>query len=408
MSDTYTETSTKSWGDRLWEAFKGVLVGFLLIAGASYLLWWNEGRTVRQRDAIAEAQKITVEMPDVKKVDPEFNGKMVHAFGHADTKDIVRDDVFGVKVNAIALEREVEFYQWTETSETHEEKKLGGGTETKTTYTYDRKWVGSPVNSSDFKRVSGHENSNKLPNSVDDEYFYAKKVMFGAYRFPPFLVKSVEGARPLTVKLDHDRLAGLESYYSGQNNGQSAASVLGGGNRKMVHVSGNMIYIGANPSSPQIGDARIAYKEVPPADVSIIAKVSGDTFDQFTAKNGNKFFRLEMGDISAQTMFQDANDDNQFMAWLLRAAGIALVCIGFYLILSPISVLADVVPLVGSVAGFGIMIVSGLAGFAWAFTIIALAWLRFHPIFSCVMLGIAAVFVTLIFIRKKNAPAPVA
>ncbi len=55
-----------------------------------------------------------------------------------------------------------------------------------------------------------------------------------------------------------------------------------------------------------------------PADVSIIAKIVSSTFDQFTASNGYKFSRLDMGTVNPETMFQDAKTENTVMAWILR------------------------------------------------------------------------------------------
>ena len=49
-------------------------------------------------------------------------------------------------------------YQWVETSHSETKQKLGGGEETVTTYTYSKEWRSSPVNSSNFKEASGHEN----------------------------------------------------------------------------------------------------------------------------------------------------------------------------------------------------------------------------------------------------------
>ncbi|MBO4312782.1 MAG: TMEM43 family protein [Desulfovibrio sp.] len=438
MSDQYTETTYVSWGSRLGNSFKGILVGFVLIAAATYLLYWNEGRTVREGDAIAEAQMSTEDMPGVDKVDPAFNGKLVYAHGHASTKDIVSDGTFGVKTNAIALRREVEFYQWVESSRTEKQKKLGGGEDVVTTYTYDRKWTGSYIDSSNFKRSAGHENVSNVPQAVKDERFYAQKVAFGAYRLPPFLSHAMGGARPVDIKLSEAQRAELQKALfpnmpvSGNilgPTGNSASALLNAvdpmaaasqlGNNMvnamtsndrapMIHVSGNTLYIGRNPSSPQIGDVRITYTEVPSADVSILAKVSGDTFEQFTASNGSRFSRLSMGTVGRDAMYQDAKDDNSMLAWVLRIVGIILVIAGFKMVVAPLGVLADVIPLLGTIVGAGAGFVATLVGIAWSFVIIALSWLRFRPMLAAGLLAVAALLVALVFLRKRNANQPVA
>ena len=108
MSDensSYTEVTSTNWFSRLGNSFKGIGTGILLIVAATVLLWWNEGRTVRTGDAIAEAQMVTEPTPSIDKIDSAFEGKMVYAAGRAVTKDELTDPVFGVKVNAIKMRR---------------------------------------------------------------------------------------------------------------------------------------------------------------------------------------------------------------------------------------------------------------------------------------------------------------
>ncbi|MEF2807339.1 MAG: hypothetical protein U0N16_02830, partial [Desulfovibrio sp.] len=135
-NDSFTETTSTSWGSRLGSSFGGIGMGIVLFIAATALLYWNEGRAVRTGDAIAEAQLATVPLPSISKVDPAFDGKTVYATGRAVTKDVLTDPDFGVKVNAIGLNRKAEFYQWTQQSKSETKKKLGGGEETVTTYTY--------------------------------------------------------------------------------------------------------------------------------------------------------------------------------------------------------------------------------------------------------------------------------
>ena len=45
--DSYSESSSQSWFERLGNAFKGILVGLVMIVVAFVVLFWNEGRAVR-------------------------------------------------------------------------------------------------------------------------------------------------------------------------------------------------------------------------------------------------------------------------------------------------------------------------------------------------------------------------
>ena len=134
----YTKTESKNWFTRLKESVSGVIAGIVLIAIGTWLLWWNEEDTFKTAGAIGEAELVTQEVQDISRVDPALEGKVIHAIGYADTKDVVKDSLFGVEANAINIERKAEFYQWEEHEHTETRKKLGGGEETVTTYTYSR------------------------------------------------------------------------------------------------------------------------------------------------------------------------------------------------------------------------------------------------------------------------------
>lgn len=405
-NDSYTEVTSTSWFSRLGDSFKGIGTGFLLIIAATALLWWNEGRTVRTGDAIVEAQLATEPMPAITKVDSAFEGKMVYATGRAVTKDELTDPVFGVKVNAIKLRRKVEYYQWVEHRRSEKRQKLGGGEETVTTYTYSREWVNHPVDSQSFKQMVGHENKTRIQTEAAD--WLAPNVTFGAYRFPAFLARSIGGEKPLDISLTDTQRAELQKAFFAPNASLDASQVVGQQGASMIHTQTNTIYVGREPGAPSIGDVRVTFFETPAAEVSILAKVNGDTFVPFRASNGNTFSRLSMGIQDMNSMFDAAKSGNATMAWILRGLGLVLCVTGFGMVFAPLKVLADVIPLLGSIVGAGTGLVAGLLGTAWSMVIIAIAWIRFRPVLGACLLGAALVLVILLFVKgrmKKAAPA---
>lgn len=409
MSDensSYTEVTSTNWFSRLGNSFKGIGTGILLIVAATVLLWWNEGRTVRTGDAIAEAQMVTEPIPGIDKIDSAFEGKMVYATGRAVTKDELTDPVFGVKVNAIKLRRKVEYYQWVEHRRSEKRQKLGGGEETVTTYTYSREWVNHPVDSQSFKQMMGHENKTRIQTEAVD--WLAPNVTFGAYRFPAFLTRSIGGEKPLDISLTDTQRAELQKAFFAPNASLDASQVVGQQGASMIHTQTNTIYVGREPGSPSIGDVRVTFFETPAAEVSILAKVNGDTFVPFRASNGNTFSRLSMGVQDMNSMFDAAKSGNATMAWILRGLGVVLCIAGFGMIFAPLKVLADVIPLLGSIVGAGTGLVAGLLGSAWSLVIIAIAWIRFRPVLGFCLLGAALTLVILLFIKgrmKKANPA---
>ena len=173
----------------------------------------------------------------------------------------------------------------------------------------------------------------------------------------------------------------------------------------LIHVSGSTVYIGANPGSPTVGDVRVSFSYTPEADVSIVAQVIRDTFEKFTASNGYTFSRLDMGKVGMARMFEGARSDNTIMAWILRVVGIILVVVGIGMIFKPLSVIADVIPLLGTIVGAGTGVVAFLLGLAWSLVVIAIAWVRFRPIVAGCLIAAAVVLVYLSYAKGKKASA---
>lgn len=409
MSDengSYTEVTSTSWFSRLGDSFRGIGIGILLIIAATALLWWNEGRTVRTGDAIAEAQMATEPMPGIDKIDSAFEGKLVYAGGRAVTNDELVDPVFGIKVNAIKLRRKVEYYQWVEHSKSEKRTKLGGGEETVTTYSYTKEWVDSPVDSQSFRRTEGHENKTRIQS--EDASWLAPNVTFGAYRLPEFLIRSIGGERALNLSLSEAQRAELQKAFFAPNAQLDTSQILGQQGVSMIHAQGNTLYIGRQPGTPAIGDVRVTFFETPAAEVSIIARVNGNTFVPFRASNGTTFSRLGMGTQDMESMFEAAKSGNAMMAWILRGLGVVLSIVGFGLLFAPLKVIADVIPLLGSIVGAGTGLVAGLLGSAWSLVIIAIAWIRFRPVLGFCLLGAALALVILLYVRgrmRKSGPA---
>ncbi len=406
----YTETTQTSWGSRLGGAFKGILTGIVLVVVGTILLYWNEGRTVKTGGAINEARSVAVKVDDISRADPALAGKVIYATGRADTQDVLEDPIFGAKATAINISRRVEYYQWQEHSRQETRKKLGGGEETVTTYTYTREWVDGPTDSGAFKDPD-YQGRNKVLAEYKDETLYAPNVTFGVYTLPNFLEHSIGGAVPLDLVLDEDRKKAIFEGLSVESDPLGNATLRGGVSSSVqpqdryVHAQGNVLYLGENPGSPQIGDVRVTFTQTPPTEVSIIAQVAGNTFEEFTASNGYTFSRLEMGTVGMERMFAGAESDNATMAWILRVVGAIVVIAGLGTILHPLSVIADVIPILGSIVGAGTGFVAFLLGLAWSLLVIAVAWIRFRPVLAMSLLGGVVVLLGLLFVKGRKDKA---
>lgn len=386
--DSYTEVTRKSWGSRLQESIKGVVVGFVLFVGAFPLLFWNEGRAVRRAMTLEEGAGVVVSV-SADGVENANDRKLVHMTGEATTTETLSDSDFGVSVPAIKLERRVEMYQWKEGKHSETRTKVGGEEETVTTYTYDKTWSPDVINSSSFKKRAGHENPSAMP--VKGQSWTANKVTLGAFTLSEQQVRLLDKAEEFRVD-------------------ENAAAALAPALKERTKLEQGGYYIGKDPASPVIGDVKVAFRVVRPATVSIVARQLGNSFEPYQAKAGDIILLLSYGTVTADAMFKAAEKANVIVTWLLRALGFIMMALGLYMIFNPLAVLADVLPILGSLVGAGTGMIAGLVAFILSLVTIAVAWLFYRPLLGITLLVLAgAGLAGLIYLarqRKKRAEAP--
>ena len=385
-----TETTTESWGSRLGGSIRGVLIGLALFISGFPVLFWNEGNSVKTARAIDEGEGACISVDSNDKVDAENDGKLVHMSGKADTKDVLSDDVFGISATAIRLQRNVEMYQWIEESHTTEKKKMGGSVEKTTTYTYKKDWSSNAINSSGFKE-QGHDNPGAI--EFPEEEKYAANVSFGAFKLSDKQIRMIGSSQDFVITngfkcaLPRVQIAGNTIYVP---NGETRNNALN--NRDVA-------------TQTRIGDMRVTFRVIYPHDVSVIAKQKGDSFIDYTAKNGKKLNYLENGIEDAASMFSTARTNNTIVTWLVRIAGFLLMFIGLSMVFKPLSVLADVLPILGDIVEMGMGLVAGLLALICALVTVAIAWIFYRPVFGVILLAVAGFFVWKLIQKRKAAKA---
>ena len=379
--DSFSEVTRESWFGRIGGSIKGIVVGLILFAVSFPLLFWNEGRAVKTYSTLKEGGGAVISVSS-QSVIPGNSGKLVHMTGNADTKEILRDTAFGVSANALKLYRLVEMYQWEEKKESKKQKKLGGGADTSTTYKYSKVWSDSQISSAEFKYPANHEN----PASVQytPSRWIAETANLGAFRLPWSLVRKISDFTPLVIESDASVPEGL----------RGKAKLYNGG-----------FYLGNDPASAQIGDMRISFKVVKPMEVSIIARQVDDTFEPYATKAGGTIELLHTGVHSAEEMIQTAQRSNQVLTWILRVVGFLVMCIGLTMIISPLSVIADVLPILGSIVGAGTGIISFLLAAILSLVTIGIAWIVYRPLCGIILLAVAVGLIVVVRSKlRKSKP----
>lgn len=392
MSGDYTEVTSSGWLSRLGGAIKGVLIGTLLFLVSFPVLGWNEYRAVKTARSLEEGGKQLVEIAS-DKIDKADDGKFVHLKGKADTQDDLADDEFGVKsAKTIRLSRKVEMYQWVESSRTETRKKLGGGEEKVTTYTYSKEWSPKHVDSAGFNSAgrSAKESSEGVrienpPMPYQSKAFSASKVTLGAFRLPSRLVDKIHKDEPLPVK-ESDKVKDFV--------------VRDGGFYK--HAKGDKA-----AGAAEVGDVRVSFAVTRPTEVSLYGKQYGDTIEPYQTKAGDALFELRMGEMSGQEMIRQAESENTTMTWVLRLVGFVLMAVGIALVFGPLVAVADVIPFVGNLLGTGVAIFAVLIALPLTLLTIGLCWVAVRP-----MVGVPLVIAAALLIggavylsrgRKKKA-----
>ncbi|MFP4308294.1 MAG: TMEM43 family protein [Desulfococcaceae bacterium] len=321
VGDSHVVVSEEGYLSRLKGALAGMVMGILVFVVGFPVLFLNEGRAVRRYRALKEGAGSVVSIsPDrvdpamegklvhvtgtattnemlsdsetadvgpvisipADRVDPANEGRLVHVSGRATTDDRIPDRDFGFAVPAIRLERSVRMYQWREVrGPSQTDTKLGGGTETRAQYTYEKVWSDAPISSARFHAREGHQNPGNFP--YVDQTFATPNVHLGAFKLPPEFISDINRFEPLRFKsLPPDLPATLANR---------------------AHVVDGDIFIGRNPREPDVGDLRVSWRRVePPVPVSLVARQTGDTFAPYPAPDGRGIAVFSVGDKSAEEL----------------------------------------------------------------------------------------------------------
>lgn len=383
--NSFTEVTNTSWFSRIGSSFKGILFGIILIVIAVGVLFYNEGKAVKTAKGLKEGLSAVISV-DAQQQDASRQGKLIHISGEVLTQDMLKDDDFGIIVNALKLKRNVQMYQWSENQQSETKTKLGGGEETVTTYSYEKKWSQQLENSSSFKNPEGHQNPNSFKYNAYSKS--ASNASLGVYKLSNSIVSKISNFTSLRI----DAIDTLKV--------------------KNAHLSGNQIYIGeGNLQEPNIGDLKVSFSVVKPGrDYSIVSKEMNGNLVPYLTKTGTNIELVSKGIISASSMFESAQKQNTFLTWLFRIIGFFMMYFGFLLILRPLEVFADVVPFIGNIVGFGLKILSFLLGLALWFITIAIGWIFYRPVVGTALLVLVAVLIVSIVVlvgRKKDKSSAV-
>lgn len=327
------------------------------------LLWWNEGNAVKNLRSVSEGLK---NYKDVKstEVDSKNDGKLIATSGKLNFTVAAYDAEFEIKSESAALKRTVEMYQWQEECTNEDNSK---------NCTYKKVWSEDLIDSSEFER-SGYQNPSSMP--YDSEKFYAEDVKLGAF------------------ELTNNLLEKLSTKKQIKNLTEESATFHN------MHID-KYYYTNAEEQA-KIGDVRISFYENDSEYVSVLATQSDNHFKPYITKKGKTFFNLYDGELNGADIFQKISKQNNFGKWLMRLIGVLCVIMGVSSLFNPLQKLTGNVPVLGNVVGTATGLISFVIGLAISLVVIAIAWFRFRPILSIVLIAIVIGLIAYLKINGKK------
>lgn len=371
MKETYTKTEVSSYGNQVLKSFGQVGCGFILIAVAFFVLLINEWSCAEK---IEQANLINKNAIDVSSeyVDRSNDSKLIATNGIATTNETLYDGYLPVE-NALVLSRDVEMYQWIETSKTASRKSINGTKTSKTTYKYKTDWDSKQHDSSRFAHEAGHHNPEF---TIVSQRINASTGKLGDYNINELQTSNIKKLRQYPVI---NNIQGLTLYNS-------------------------QYYTSQNPNSPRVGDIRITYSYVPSgAPISVIGKQNSDNSISEFIKNKTTCYIQYDGTYTLNGMLEKFKQDNKNTTNILRITGFIFMLVGFAVITAPINTIASIVPILNGFVNLCSIAVVLLLSLAVTLTTIAIAWFAFRPVLSGTLLAVTmAIFIYIKGITKKN------
>jgi Transmembrane protein 43 len=385
-----TETTTRSWGQKIGDSIKGVLFGILLFIAAFVVLWTNEGR-IDISEVIAN-NAVSISAVDV---DTENERELVSVTGTLNSAEKLGDPTFLNPGDYIKLNRSVEMWAWVERSESDTTTDVGGKETTTTTYYYETEWTSAPADSSGFKENTP-EHTNP-PMKYSAETFYVNDAKVGVY---PVDIKTIDlpGSSPVTLE----------------------SSSLVYGSKTGAKLDGGYIFIPKTPFSyygsssgignPKVGDVRISYSALSNnIDVTAFGKLEDGKLVSFTAKKSlksdAKIYHVRSG--SLEDAIESLHSEHTTKGWIFRILGFMMMWFGLGLLFGPISALLSFLPFLGKVSKTIISFVTFFMALVLSITTILVAMIA-HSVVALlitivIVLAILALIVILILkMRDKG------
>lgn len=367
MANQFTEVTTKGYFSRIIDAVKGVVIGLILFLGAFGVIYWNEGKV-----DISEIGK-TAEKVSAETVSATADGKLVAVTGTAVSTERLGDGMFFKPADYLALSRNVEMYSWIEKADSKSDTNTGGSETTTTTYSYSTNWTSSPESTSQFKDPTGHANPEM---SIKADTFHVNSAKVGAYEMD--MAKVVLPAyQDLTLKKEDLDLS------------------------KGVFDGGYILVGKGTLAVPQVGDLRISYSAVKNnLDGTVFGKLENGKLVTFVdPKTNESLYRLFNGTFDEA--IKAMHSEYTFWIWIFRLVGFLMMWIGLSSLFGPISVVLDVLPVLGALSRGAIGFLTFVVSLVLSILAIVVSMLL-HSLVAMIVVAVVGILAFIIVLKMKG------
>ncbi len=384
MADEFSEVTSQGFGGRIGNSLIGVLVGIVLFFGSFAVLFLNEGRV-----DLSKYARLSAVMDINSRPANVTNGQIVSLNGVVNSSETIGDGLFLKNGKYLEVFRKAEMYAWVEhrRSETHKDA-VGGGSTTVTTYSYAKEWTDEPGKS--FHK-SGHENPEMEIKSATKR---VNEIKMGLYKIPTagLDLPAEESISPISPELVNLKV----NIGSGRN-----------------EISGDYIYNGKGGiDTPRLGDLRVSYRvlksgftgtafgSIDPENITLKPFSVGNK--RIVDKLFGKLYRIFNSD--RQAAIQTLHSEFSTLGWILRLTGFIMMWLGIFLVFEPISVLLDIVSVIGTVSRFLIGGIAFLIALPLSIITIIVSMLA-HSVIALAIVVAASIAVTIIVITNRPGKA---
>lgn len=302
-------TQSTGFLGNLMSSIVAVPVGILLFLASFVVLFQSEGCT-NFAEVAAEASVVDGDTAG------GHDGEFVSVTGTLTVDEQLGDPEYLQPGNYVRLDRVVEQYVWVEHKDTETRDKVGGGTETVTTYTYNREWTSDPPDSSRFEDPNGHQNP---PQRIQGDGWSVSRANIGAWSFDVGAA-GMPGTTELSLSTDMLR-----------------------GGAAQGEMSGVYVYMDGSSSSPTLGDHRISWRAIEAGGMATgFGLAQGSELRPYNYEDDETWLGVRHGDREqAISTFQG---EYTMMMWGLRLGGFLMMWIGMGLVFSPLHAIAGILP----------------------------------------------------------------